>query len=103
LATKGAADDGLIEVIFVSNLIRMAASAAAGPVLPFMLFKVRAQTNRVCIRTKCPMHCQVDGEPWLQGAGVIQVKLHTRNAILEKTSAHMNCGCISGSESVVVS
>ncbi len=101
--TKGSPDDGLIEVIFVSNLIRMVASAIAGPVMPFVLFKVRAQTNRVCIRTKCAMHCQVDGEPWLQGEGVIQVKFHTRNAILKKTSAGMNCGCVSGSDNVVVS
>ena len=103
MSTKGASDDGLIEVIFVSNLIRMAASAGAGHVMPFVLFKVRAQTNRVCIRLKCPMHCQVDGEPWLQGAGVINIKFHTRNAILKKTSAGMNCGCVSGSENFVVS
>ncbi|KAL7434014.1 hypothetical protein ACHAXM_003819 [Skeletonema potamos] len=101
--TKGSPDDGLIEVIFVSNLIRMVASAIAGPVMPFVLFKVRAQTNRVCIRTKCAMHCQVDGEPWFQGEGLIQVKFHTRNAILKKNSAGMNCGCVSGTDNVVVS
>ena len=102
-ATKGSPDDGLIEVIFVSNLIRMVAAGVAGPVMPFVLFKVRAQTSRVCIRTKCAMHCQVDGEPWLQDEGLIQVKFHTRNAILKKASAGMNCGCVSGSDNVVVS
>jgi len=103
IASKGTPDDGLIEVIFVSNLIRMVASAIVGPVMPFVLFQVRAQTNRVCIRTKCPMHCQVDGEPWLQGEAVIQVKFHTRNAILKKSSPAMNCGCVSGSDNAVIS
>jgi len=103
LASKGTPDDGFIEVIFVSNLIRMAASAVVGLVMPYVLFKARAQTDRVCIRTKCPMHCQVDGEPWLQGEAVIQVKFHTRNAILKKSSTAMNCGCVSGSENAVIS
>lgn len=101
--SKGTPDDGLIEVIFVSNLVRMVTSAIVGPVMPFVLFKVRAQTNRVCIRTKCPMHCQVDGEPWLQGEAVIQVKFHTRNAILKKSSTAMNCACVSGSDNAVIS
>ena len=100
---KGSPDDGLIEVIFVSNIIRMVASAIIGPVLPHVLFKVRAQTNRVCIRTKCPLHCQVDGEPWLQGEAVMEVKFHTRNAILKKESSGGNCGCMSGSDNVVIS
>ena len=104
IAPKGTPDDGLIEVIFVSNLIRLVSTAVVGPVMPYVLFKVRAQTNRVCIRTKCPLHCQVDGEPWLQGEAVIQVKFHTRNAILKKPSAAMNCGCVSsGTDNVVVS
>ena len=103
VASKGTPDDGLIEVIFVSNLIRLVSTAAAGPVMPYVLFKVRAQTNRVCIRTKAPLHCQVDGEPWLQGEAVIQVKFHTRNAILKKPSAAMNCGCVSNGDNVVVS
>ncbi|KAK1740633.1 diacylglycerol kinase [Skeletonema marinoi] len=103
LATKGSSDDGLIEVIFVSNLIRMVASAVVGPVVPYALFNVRAQTNRVVIKTKCPLHCQVDGEPWLQGEAMIQVSFHTRNAILKKSSDGMNCGCVSGSDNAVIS
>ena len=96
LSREGSATDGLIEVIFVSNLIR-AVSSAMSKVMPFLLFKVAAQTNNVCIRTRCPMHCQVDGEPWLQGEGVIQVKFHSRNSILEKVKVNKNCGCVGGS------
>ena len=93
------ANDGLIEVIFVSNLIRTVTSVAAGPVMPFLLFKVAAQTDRVCLRTTCPLHCQVDGEPWLQGEGVIQIKFHSRHGILEKNKEGVDCGCMSGSSS----
>jgi len=95
--------DGAIEVIFVSNVIRLASCAAMGPVMPFLLFEVAAQTNNVCIRTLCPQYCQVDGEPWLQEEGVIQIKFHSRNSILEKTKDDNSCGCIGGGtgESVI--
>ncbi|KAL9185402.1 hypothetical protein ACHAXT_003179 [Thalassiosira profunda] len=94
--------DGLIEVIFVSNLIRAATAAAMGPVVPFLRFRVAAQTDNVCIRTRCPLHCQVDGEPWLQGEGVISVKFHSRNSMLEKVKDSINCGCKSGAEEAVI-
>ncbi len=94
LSNDGFSDDGLIEVIFVSNLVRAVTSLSMGAVLPFFLFKVGAQTNKVCIRTKCPLHFQVDGEPWLQEAGVIQIKFHSRNAILEKENNGVKCGCM---------
>lgn len=93
ITTKGSSTDGLMEVIFVSNIIRAVTSMSVGPVMPFVLFKVAAQTNKVCIRTLCPLHCQVDGEPWLQGEGVIQIKFHSRNAILEKNDDGLDCGC----------
>ena len=91
LARCGSPDDGVIEVIFVSNVIRMASCY-----IPFVYVRVAAQTNRVCIRTRCPLHCQVDGEPWLQGEGVIQVKFHSRNGILERIHDSISCGCMSG-------
>jgi len=94
LSNEGSSDDGLVEVIFVSNLVRAVTSLSVGPILPFFLFKVGAQTNKVCIRTKCPLHFQVDGEPWLQEEGVIQIKFHSRNAILEKENNGVNCGCM---------
>ena len=103
LSKEGSPTDGLIEVIFASNLIRTATSVGIGKALPFMLFKVAAQTNRVIFRTTCPLHCQVDGEPWLQSEGVIQVKFHARNAILQKVKEQSHgCGCVGGVEDTVI-
>lgn len=93
LSSAGVANDGLIEVIFVSNLPRAVATCATSKALPFVRFKVAAQTNRVCFRTKCPLHCQVDGEPWLQEEGVIQVKFHSRNSILKNVRTGSSCNC----------
>eukprot|EP00970_Alexandrium_tamarense_P008087 scaffold1540_cov194-Alexandrium_tamarense.AAC.40 len=101
LANKGSPTDGLIEVIFVSNLIRMVSTVVSGIVLPHVLFSVAAQTDKVCIRTMSDLHCQVDGEPWLQSSGIIQVKYHSRNAILEHVKEKMSCGCQGGEEVVV--
>ncbi|KAL7531619.1 hypothetical protein ACHAXR_006734 [Thalassiosira sp. AJA248-18] len=103
LTKNGSSTDGVIEVVFVSNLIRFVGCAMA-PVMPFLHFRIAAQTNNVCIRTRCDMHCQVDGEPWSQGEGVIQVKFHSRNSILEKIKDDdsRNCGCMSGSEEAAV-
>ena len=101
LTSKGDPRDALIEVIFVNNPVQAVSKSLLSPVLPFLEFNVVAQTNNVCIRTKCPLHCQVDGEPWLQEEGVIQVKFHSRNSILEKSrDSMMNCGgCMGGSTS----
>lgn len=98
LSSKGDPRDALIEVIFVSNLIRSASACSLSPVMPFLLFNVAAQTDNVVLRTKCPLHCQIDGEPWLQDSGVIQVKFHSRNSILEKKQdgGGINCGCMGG-------
>ena len=101
LTKNGSSSDGLIEVIFVSNLVRLAACALA-PVVPFVLLRVAAQTNNVCIRTRCPLHCEVDGEPWLQGDGIIQVKFHSRNSILQKVQGGDGCGCMGGSNDAVI-
>lgn len=73
------ADDGLIEVIFVSSVPRLA--AAAGPIK----LTVAARTSKISIRTDRALHCQVDGEPWYQGRSVIQIKHNSRNALLTKT------------------
>ena len=96
LTTKGNPQDALIEVIFVSNLMRLVSEAILSPIMPFLRFNVAAQTNNVCIRTKCPLHMEVDGEPWLQEEGVMQVKFHSRNSILEKIKDGINCGCMGG-------
>jgi len=99
LTSKGDPRDALIEVIFVNNPVQAVSKSLLSPVMPFLEFNVVAQTNNVCIRTKCPLHCQVDGEPWLQEEGVIQVKFHCRNSILEKSrDSMMDCGgCMGGS------
>jgi len=98
LTSKGDPRDALIEVIFVNNPVQAVSKSLLSPVMPFLEFNVVALTNNVCIRTKCPLHCQVDGEPWLQEEGVIQVKFHCRNSILEKSrDSMMNCGgCMGG-------
>lgn len=83
--------------------MRTVTSVGIGKVLPFMLFNVAAQTNRVIFRTTAPLHCQVDGEPWLQSDGVIQVKFHARNAILEKVKENPNsCDCMGGAQDAVI-
>ena len=99
LTKEGSPTDGLLEVIFASNLISTVTSVGMGKALPFMLFNVAAQTNRVLFRTTSPLHCQVDGEPWLQSEGVIQVKFHARNAILENTK--VSCDCMGSPENTV--
>lgn len=70
--------------------------------MPFVRFNVAAKTNNVYIRTKCPLHCQVDGEPWLQDEGVIQVKFHSRKSILEKESVQAMCSCMSSTDDSVI-
>lgn len=105
LTKDGSPTDGLVEVIFASNLIGTVTSVGMGKAMPFMLFKVAAQTNRVIFRTTSPLHCQVDGEPWLQSEGVIQVKFHARNAILENVKVKepsYQCGCMGSPEQTVM-
>jgi hypothetical protein len=102
LTSKGSPGDALVEVIFVSNIFR-ASACVLSPIMPFLQLEVAAQTNNVCLRTRCPLHCQVDGEPWLQGEGVINVKFHFRKAILEKVNDKTSCGCIgTGIEDTVI-
>lgn len=101
IATEGSPTDGMIEIIFVSSIVRAASVCVLSPVLPFVRFKVAATTDNVFIRTKCPLHCQVDGEPWLQDEGIIQVKFHSRKAILEKERVHAICGCMTSSEVIL--
>jgi hypothetical protein len=93
LTSTGSPGDGYVEIVFVSNLIRMAASVLS-PVLPFLLFEVASKTDKVCLRTRCPLHMQIDGEPWIQGEGVIQIKFHSRKSILENVPEKASCGCM---------
>ncbi|GMI37610.1 hypothetical protein TrCOL_g6848 [Triparma columacea] len=87
---EGSYQDGLIEVIFFTHPAGMAACAGLGPAMPFLRFKVRACTSRVCIKMSQPFHCQVDGEPWLQSEGLFQISYHGRSPVLlNKTSCCM--------------
>jgi len=79
---EGSYQDGLIEVIFFTHPAGMATCAGLGPVMPFLRFKVRARTSRVCIKMNQPFHCQVDGEPWLQSEGLFQISYHGRSPVL---------------------
>mmetsp|Transcript_27295 Transcript_27295/g.51726 ORF Transcript_27295/g.51726 Transcript_27295/m.51726 type:complete len:543 (+) Transcript_27295:174-1802(+) len=81
-ANGGSYNDGLIEVIFFTHPIGMGICAGMGPILPFLRFKVRSRTSRVCIRIDEPYHCQVDGEPWMQSAGVFQISYFGRSPVL---------------------
>ena len=92
IAKKGESGDGVIEVIFVSNVIRAAASAAFSKAnMTFLMFRVAAQSNMVCIRTMTDLHMQVDGEPWLQNQGIIHVQHKCRNALLKKPKKNGGC------------
>ena len=79
---EGSYQDGLIEVIFFTHPAGMATCAGFGPVMPFLRFKVRSKTSRVCIKMNHPFHCQVDGEPWLQSEGLFQISYHGRSPVL---------------------
>ena len=92
LSRVGKPDDALIEVIFMSNVVRMASTAAVAPVAPYALFRVAAQTRQVWIRTKRALHCQVDGEPWFQSECVFKISHSSTNAILQKAKKpKLNC------------
>ena len=102
LSVVGRADDGLIEVIFISNVVRLATTAAVAPVAPYALFRVAAQTRQVWIRTKRSFHCQVDGEPWLQSECVFKVSLSSTNAILKKAKRPSKFNCTGAAADAVV-
>lgn len=93
LSAGGKADDGLIEVLFMSNVVRMASAAAVGPVAPYALLRLAAQTRQVWIRTRRALHCQVDGEPWFQSECIFKVCHSSRNAILQKAKKRSKFNC----------
>ena len=103
LTRKGETDDGLIEVVFVSNAIRTAAAFALSPAMPFLLFSIAAQTSMVRIRTKQALCCQVDGEPWVQSQSVFRINRHSTNALLRKAKAPSVWSCASQRAAVVES
>ena len=94
LARQGKQDDMLIEVLFLSGIPQMVRAAVTS-----FKIQVAAQTNRLCIRINQPIHCQVDGEPWLQSAAFFQISHYSQNAFLRKTSA--SCNCASSGDAVV--
>ncbi len=87
----GSCEDGAIEVVFFRHAIGMATCAAWSPVMPCIRFKVRARTDRVCIRMNESLHCQVDGEPWLQSEGIFQISYFGRSPVLK--NARPGCCC----------
>jgi diacylglycerol kinase (ATP) len=103
LSRTGQPDDWLIEVLFLSGVVRMATAA----VTPLKI-QIAAQTNHVCFRTNQPLHFQVDGEPWLQSKGFVQITHYSQNALLKKvpkkralsTSTASNWSCTSRKQSV---
>ena len=103
ISKKGDSGDGMIEVVFVSNIVRAAVSAALSKAyVSILMFRVAAQSDVVCIRTKTNLHMQVDGEPWLQNQGIIHVQHNSRNALLKKPKrrggSSWNCACTSGAD-----
>ena len=57
----GSYNDGLLEVVMIQNVHRFARAAA----FPFSKLPITAQTNRIIIDIREPVHYQVDGEPVL--------------------------------------
>ena len=90
LTNKGKSNDGLIEVVFFTNILRMATSAILSPIIPSLKFRVAAQTSKICIRINHPLHCQIDGEPWLQKEAIIQISHFGRNIILKRNKNSFN-------------
>ena len=94
LANQGSHDDGLIDVVFVTTVWRLAVIGGMASILPFTRYRLAAQAERVCIKTHVPLHCQVDGEPWLQGAATINVRHFGKSTVLQRrrdTTCLFNC------------
>ncbi|KAL7575591.1 hypothetical protein ACA910_020161 [Epithemia clementina (nom. ined.)] len=92
LINHGAKDDGLIDVVFVTTIWRLVLIGGFADLLPFTRFRKAAQADRVCIKTHEPLHCQVDGEPWLQGAATIKVRFFGQSTVLQRDrSCLFNC------------
>ena len=85
---EGSYNDGLLEIVMIKNVYRFARAAA----FPFSKLPITAQTNRIIIDVREPVHCQVDGEPWLQSEGIFQITRHQQGAILRNDmTSGMNC------------
>jgi diacylglycerol kinase (ATP) len=82
MMSTGAYDDGLIEVMFVTHAMGMAVAAGPGLPLKCLRYTPAAVTSRVCIKNSLPVHCQVDGEPWLQSEGIFQVSYNGKSPVL---------------------
>jgi len=89
LANEGARDDTLIDVIFMTNVWRF--SVIKGVSLPVVRHQVAAQVSSVSIHTLVDLHCQVDGEPWLQDEATINIRHFGQSAVLEKQKVSNGC------------
>ena len=92
LTSQGAPDDGLIDVVFLTNSLRMGLISATSQFLPLVRHKVAAQATRVCIKTHQDLHFQVDGEPWVQGPSTINVRHFGKSPMLQLPKSSKSCG-----------
>lgn len=84
--SDGKYDDGLLELVFMNSLHH-----AASAITPFTKLTIAAQTKRLCIRVLKPVHCEVDGEPWLQSEGIFQISYFNQSCVLRNDKIAMNC------------
>lgn len=84
LSNETRCDDQLMDVIFMTSVWRLATITGLGKTFPGVRHAVAAQAKRVCIKTHENLHCQVDGEPWLQGPATINVRHFGQRTILER-------------------
>jgi len=84
MTNAGSYEDGMIEVVFFQHSMGLAVAAGPGKGLTFLRYKPAAQTDRVCIKMNHPLHCQVDGEPWLQSEAIFQISYFGRSPVLQR-------------------
>lgn len=93
LTTKGTFDDGLIELICVTSLSQMAVAAGPGCVMKCFRYRIRVCSSLLRFQTSSPCYMQVDGEPWLQDPGTIQIDLFGQSPMLRSRSGCCACCC----------
>eukprot|EP00522_Entomoneis_paludosa_P006057 CAMPEP_0172439360 /NCGR_PEP_ID=MMETSP1065-20121228/374_1 /TAXON_ID=265537 /ORGANISM="Amphiprora paludosa, Strain CCMP125" /LENGTH=424 /DNA_ID=CAMNT_0013188035 /DNA_START=91 /DNA_END=1362 /DNA_ORIENTATION=+ len=97
LANEGRCDDGLIDVIFMTTVWRLAIISGTSTWLPMVRYDLAAQTSRICLKTHEALHCQVDGEPWLQGAATLNIRHYGERTVLDRGSSTPPWNCCAAS------